>query len=100
MELWHCTWGDVDCLKAAIVDVWDTYDEDLVACVLIGSLPCAFYEFKDDYFDEDHQFGYRHFPCDLFLCDLGGLTSTHTSRIMKQETYYSARDLGEGGESR
>ena len=64
VDLYTSTHGTAEDLKSFII----SQSTDLVGCVLIGSLPCAWYEIENDFGDS----GYTSFPCDLFLMDLDG----------------------------
>lgn len=44
------------------------YQEDLCGVLLVGDISCAIYEIENDH----NQYGYRHWPCDLFFMDLDG----------------------------
>ena len=80
VDLYSSTYGTAEDLKAFII----SQSTDLVGVVLIGDLPCAWFEIEDD-FGED---GYTSFPCDLYLTDLNGTWSdVYTTPPMQSGVY-------------
>lgn len=64
VELHTSSGGSAEDLKAFI----QARETNLIGCVFIGSLPVAWYEVADDFYE----YGYASFPCDLFFMDLDG----------------------------
>ena len=62
-DLYSSNHGNAKDLKAFII----SQSTDLVGCVFVGALPCAWFEIEDDYGN-----GYASWPCDLYLMDLDG----------------------------
>lgn len=69
--------GKVEDLKDYLANI---YTEGLVGAVLVGNLPCAWFQMINDW-DNDRQIdtvdvyiwdAYTEFPCDMYLCDLDG----------------------------
>ncbi len=58
--------GSAEELKAHLQELYE--EDDLRGAILIGDLPIAWFEVKNDY----GAYGYALFPCDLQLADLDG----------------------------
>lgn len=84
--LW--TAGTAEDLKSHII----TNSLDLLGCVLVGDLPCAWYEIEDDF----STYGYKDFPCDLFLMDLDGDWRDDNSTAPMQAGVYDIHEAGTG----
>ncbi|MCK4250970.1 VWA domain-containing protein [candidate division WOR-3 bacterium] len=97
MFLW--TSGTVEDLKTLI----QTHSTNLVGCVLVGELPCAWYEIENDFASYytgngvgGYGYGYRSFPCDLFLMDLDGEWRDDETTAPMQTGLYDAHVAGTG----
>ena len=64
-EVYQCAWGTAEELRG----FFQSESANLVGCVLVGDIPCAWYEVQNDY----GSMGYASFPCDYFLMDLDGV---------------------------
>ncbi len=70
--LYSCSGNSAESLRAFFRA---EYDSGLVAAVLVGDLPAAWFQLVDDWNNNgrrDADEHYEEFPCDLFLMDLDG----------------------------
>jgi hypothetical protein len=79
-DLYSSTFGTPEELKSFII----SQSAELVGCVFVGSLPCAWYEIEDDF----EEYGYASFPCDLYFMDLDGAWEDfHVTEPMQSGIY-------------
>lgn len=90
VDLYTCNYGTAEQLKQFITE----HSTGLAGCVLIGDIPCAWYEVENDY----DEYGYAEFPCDLFLMDLDGEWRDDRSDGPMQEGVYDGHLSGSGDE--
>ena len=88
VDLYSSTFSTAENLKAFII----SQSTNLAGCVLFGSLPCAWFEVPDDYFE----YGYGEFPCDLYLMDLDGAWSDLETVSPMQSGVYDSHLAGSG----
>lgn len=90
VDLYTCNYGTAEQLKQFITE----HSTGLAGCVLIGDIPCAWYEVENDC----DEYGYAEFPCDLFLMDLDGEWRDDRSDGPMQEGVYDGHLSGSGDE--
>ena len=89
-NLYTASFGTAEQLKAFI----KAHEPTVVGCVLVGNLPCAWYEILNDY----DSYGYAQWPCDLFLCDLDGQWADNNPFPGLQLGVYDSHGAGTGDE--